>query len=257
VEISEIALLLGGIVALLAALALGGAGFYQLARLTGLESARMCTVKDVLELATSTPQAVQQVSVQGIVECEHPILAPIAEQDCAVYRHRVVREREEHYTVHDDQGGGFLGSSQGSTRTETREVSERLPDEGRGRPFWLRDATGRVLVDPEGAELDLQETGERFEYASGTTLSQNRTLGLRYTEYMLPVGQESYVLGAVLEREGQPVLAAHPHDRSKRFLISYRNQQELTNSATIWAALSLVLAVLLLFGGSVLLILVL
>jgi hypothetical protein len=39
-----------------------------------------------------------------------------------------------------------------------------------------------------------------------------------------------YVLGYLGERQGQPVIQRHPSGPAKKFLISYRDEQELTSA---------------------------
>ena len=97
----------------------------------------------------------------------------------------------------------------------------------------MRDASGRVLVDPTNAELDLQAIDERYEVVTSSLGDSERRT--RREEKALPLGQPVYVLGYMAERQGQPVIQRHPSDSSKKFLISYRSEQELT-SANKWRA---------------------
>lgn len=101
--------------------------------------------------------------------------------------------------------------------------------------FWVRDASGRVLIDPINAELDLRPIDERYEVmTSSFGDSERRT---RREEKGLPLGQQVYVLGYMGERQGQPVIQRHLSDPSKKFLISYRDEQALTHTHRTRSAL--------------------
>jgi hypothetical protein len=209
-------------------------------KLGALEEATACTAQ---ELGTRHRKGglLLQCSITGIVECETPITAPISQKECAVYRHKIIREREEEYQVYDEKTG--------MNRTEKRDVEDRLPDEERRVVFWVRDKTGRVLVEPRGAALELDEEARHFDLGSGMPLGGHRTKGIRYTEYILPVGEQSYVMGWATDREGRLMIGPHPTDGRQRFLISNRSHEELTKSAGYLALASLIGAVVLGFGG--------
>jgi hypothetical protein len=232
-----------GIVALLLAVIFLVIGIVQFARLQELESGKTSSVQELRTLAAQAPAASPPpCRIQGTVKSDHPFQAPFSELSCAAYVHTVVREREEEYEVNDGQG---------RSRTEKREISERLPDEGQRAPFWVSDTTGSILVDPAGAEMDLERTLERNEPGSYWQISRSRTRGYRRTEYVLRQGGTSFVSGYLVERRGQQMVAAHP-DQGQRFMISYRSEQALTNAAMTWALVSLVLTVVLGLAGLIL-----
>jgi hypothetical protein len=233
-------MIIGGIAALIVAVVLLIVGIVQMSKLGALEEAKPCTAQE-LDRQHRKGGLLRQCSITGIVECETPITAPISQKACALYLHKIIREREEEYQVRDQNTG--------MTRTETRDVEDRLPDEERRVVFWVRDKTGRVLVDPRGAALELDEEARHFDLGSGMRLGSQRTKGLRYTEYILPVGEPGYIMGWATDREGRLMIGLHPTDRRQRFLISNRSHAELTKSAGYLALASLIGAVVLGFGG--------
>jgi hypothetical protein len=109
-------------------------------------------------------------------------------------------------------------------------------DDRRAPTFWVRDASGRVLIDPINAELDLQPIDSRYEVVTSSFGDSERRT--RREEKGLPLGQQVYVLGYLGERQGQPVIQRHPSNSSKKFLISYRTEQQLT-SANRWKSAAL------------------
>jgi hypothetical protein len=233
-------MIIGGIIALIVALVLLVIGIVQMGKLGALEEAKPCTAQ---ELGTQHRKGglLRHCSITGVVECETPITAPISQKACALYRHKIIREREEEYQVRDNNTG--------ITRTEKRDVEDKLPDEERRVVFWVRDKTGRVLVDPRGAALELDEEARHFDLGSGMRMAGQRTKGLRYTEYILPVGEPGYIMGWATDREGRLMIGTHPKDGRKRFLISNRSHEELTRSAGYLALASLTGAVVFGFGG--------
>ncbi|MDX1488402.1 MAG: GIDE domain-containing protein [Acidiferrobacterales bacterium] len=97
---------------------------------------RARTIEDI-------PTARARSAYQGYVELEGtgrlmegaPIIAPLSGLPCVWYRYRVERLERDHY-------GG---------RTRQRWVTV---ERGQSQDiFWLEDDTGRVVVDPEGAEI--------------------------------------------------------------------------------------------------------
>jgi hypothetical protein len=113
--------------------------------------------------------------------------------------------------------------------------------------FWVRDATGRVLVDPLTAELDLQALDERYEVLTASSGGSERRAW--HIEKGLLVGHQVYVLGYISEQSGQPALRRHPRDRDKKFIISYRSEQELSRATNRRANLFYTLAALSGVGG--------
>lgn len=242
------AFILGGVVALVLALIGAVFGFQQMGRLKTLEEAKPATAQQLIN-GHNKGGFLMQCSIRGTVECDDPLIAPVSEKPCALYRHVIVRQREEEYTVRDDDDSGW-GSD---TRTETRTVEDRMPDEIKSTLFWVNDGTGRVLVDPRQAQLELEKETERFEYSSGMKIAGNRTLGLRYSEYLVAVGREVFVVGCATDREGRLMIAPHPSDRRQKFLLSSHSSEHLLKNATLLATTALVGAVVLGFAGVILL----
>ena len=60
---------------------------------------------------------------------------------------------------------------------------------------------------------------------------RTRTLGHRYREQSLAVGSPVYILGCVVDGQGQPMIARSPKDRTQKFLISRRGERELAGAA--------------------------
>jgi hypothetical protein len=71
----------------------------------------------------------------------------------------------------------------------------------------------------------------RFDPAQQTASARTRTLGHRHQEQLLAVGTPVYILGCVVDGQGQPMIARSPKDRKQKFIISRRSERELASAA--------------------------
>jgi hypothetical protein len=167
----------------------------------------------------------QACEVTGVVECDASLSGPLSGQACVAYSHMLSWEEWGKPGLFDRRSG----TSELVYRTGGTEFDDR-----RAPTFWVRDASGRVLVDPANAELDLQAIDSNYEvFTSSLGDSERRT---RREEKALPLGQPVYVLGYLGERQGQPIIQRHAGNPAKTFLISYRSEQELTRANRVRAA---------------------
>jgi hypothetical protein len=217
-----------GIILLLVAAGCFFAARSQSGRLRSMNAVDTFTaqmLRDLYERVVPTLGAealAQPCEVAGVIEADTPLTGPLSGGACVAYNHTVTREFEEDVTTTDEKG---------KTTTETRTRSETISTDERRAQFYVRDATGRVLIDPAEAELDLADSGERFDPEKNQSLARTRTLGHRHKEQSLAVGTQVYILGCVVGADGQPMIARGPKDRKQKFLISRRGERELANAA--------------------------
>jgi hypothetical protein len=164
----------------------------------------------------------QPCEVAGLIEADAPLAGPLSNTACVAYTHTVTREYEEDVTTTDQQG---------KITTETEQHSETVENDDRRVKFYVRDAAGRVLIDPTDAELDLVDSGTRFDPATRTPAARTRTLGHRHQEQSLAVGTQVYILGCVVDGQGQPMISCGPESAKQRFIVSRRGERELANAA--------------------------
>lgn len=180
------------------------------------------------EYALHTP-----VEVKGTVVCDEPLLAELSETACVYYAMKVEWEFEEIFYEDDER----------TKVSHSREGSEVLTQEKRDVPFWVEDHSGRILVDPEGAEIIAEKTLSRVETDEGapdsvitmgafamdapwlTSLEERQPREYHFEEEAIPVGAEVYVLGEAALREGELVLQRP--GRGGKFLISVKREEEL------------------------------
>jgi hypothetical protein len=144
-------------------------------------------------------------------------------------------------------------------------------------PFSVEDESGAVGVRLEGAEVDAERVVERFEshaepegpvvsFAGETRQLEGGTgtIGYEYTESILPPNRPVYVLGVVQE-DGQIGADSRPVDEpprslllgqggevgylpsradaERRFIVSHRSEEALTQALSKSASLLRVVAI--------------
>jgi len=180
----------------------------------------------------------QRAAVQGTLECDQPLRAELSDTPCAAFRQRVERRYEEDYEERDGDGNYVR---------RTREGSDTVSDNERRAPFALRDDGGRIAVAPDGADLEMETTMDRFEPGapSGGALQLGafrldlanlggmggrRTLGYHLHEEVVPLGRAVYVLGTATDAGGALVIGKSS-ERHQPFLVSLRTRDQLMQSA--------------------------
>lgn len=168
----------------------------------------------------------QLVEIVGTIECDAPLRAPYSESLCVAYDYTVTEDKQRlGYS-----GGGFGADHQHSlvNRRGQRNIGHSFDQHDHRVPrFYVRDASGRIAVDTAGAEIDLLETVARFESYTGGVANVERQIWRQ--EHALPLGNRVYVLAALADDGGEPVLMRHPVERGRRFIISHRDERALLN----------------------------
>ena len=142
--LATVIFLLFGVALLVAA----GVVLYFRRRTMGKSAAMGATqTSGAANAASLSPGSV--VEVKGTLRCEAPLQSAFANERCAYYSSRVIREY-----VREDHDDDDVGSDR---RSETVSHDERFA------PFSVEDATGSVAVNAEGAEVDAREVVDRFE----------------------------------------------------------------------------------------------
>src|ERR687889_1687621 len=199
------------------------------------------------------------VEVKGTLRCDEPLTSEMAERQCAYYASTVTREY-----LRDDYGDD--DNDAGSDR-RTEIIAQNV----QFAPFMVEDGSGFVGVHAEGAEVDARQVVNRFDRnvgnegtfsLGGMTVNLGggeRTIGYRYTETILPVDEQVYVLGSV--QEGGTIGASPSDSKDHRFVVSHRSEEAHTQSlgkTALWlgvgGAASLVLGVVLLVEGVLILV---
>ncbi len=184
------------------------------------------------------------VEVTGRIECDAPLTADISKEKCVAFSSEVDWEYEE--TVYEENP---------QTRQQvakTRRSTETISRNSRSTPFRVKDQTGGIQVDPEGAEIEMQQVVDRLEPDTRAQFQQGsltlggrswsllpsfqqipqgrRTLGFRYRERIHPLNRPVFVLGMATDAQGE-VMIARPVQSGASFLVSSKCEEELTAGA--------------------------
>lgn len=173
----------------------------------------------------------QEVKIRGKIVCDSPLTAELSHTPCVSYRFSVTREFEEVLWERDSQGNDVQRVRRGSETVASNEVSI---------PFWLDDGTSRILVNPDHAQVERTKTLDQFQPVSvriarigslDLDLSNHPggTLGYRYEEHALAVGQEVTVVAEAGDEGGQLALR-RPESKGEPFLVTTKGFQELSRS---------------------------
>ena len=221
--------------------------------------------------------AIGLVELFGKVNIDKPIKTPFSKVDTVFYKY-VVKE----YTRHEST------SKNGHTTTYSWDI---IYSDSSLTPFYLEDETGKVLVNPEGADAKislkkvfLEKRGMKFGdmlsmikkafkgelKTKDLNVSNLEEISLerehkifkieraregdrKYYEYYILPGEQLYVLGTAKNPENQlnKVIIAKG-ENEKTFILSEKSEKELLKSM-FWSIIGIfVLSILLIVGGVVL-----
>ena len=209
----------------------------QQQKLFSIKRARSVTTAELTDMAGAIADEIgggnwrDYVKLWGQVITEEPLQSEHKHAACVYYVSTVTREYEEK-------------NEEGELERKTEQISRNR----QFTKFWLKDDTGSILINPDGAEIDTVEVMDELrEERSGATL------GYRYKESVLPVGQDVLVLGAVSDATGKVVIG-QPTQADHNYLISLKDEERLA-IATSRSAKNMSIAMFVLLGlGLVLLI---
>jgi hypothetical protein len=197
------------------------------------------------------------VEVYGeAVPAEH-LKTPLSGKDCVYYKLEIEAETDAL-----DSSGVMVKALRGGKNTKGSVE--------RGR-FYLRDATGKVLVDPRGAELEeschkMRHRGAKFprrkitfpdgrkDERRGVSLAGEEEVNSRsvYTEYYIAPGDKLYVLGTAARKPGTGCSPRHTENilirRGKNDPVFYisKESEKKALSRLDWRTISGI------FGGAIL-----
>ena len=212
----------------------------QEARLAAIARTETSTARGLAELAKGVrdelggePSFRQTSEVTGLVRSDSPLTSEAAGQPCVYYATSVTREYEETYWEWE----GAEPNRQQVQRTRTG--SQTVASNSQRVDFWVEDATGRVRVHPDRADVETIKVVDRFDPAPPPDLGllfgqlaggAGRTLGYHTTESLLPLDRQVYVLGEAVDSADGLVIRA-PSEGGKPFIVSLRSEEELVGSA--------------------------
>lgn len=210
------------------------------------------------DIPTSRTQGVfiGLVELKGRAESENPFTGFLSAKKCVYYHYKV----EEHWsrlvteTYTDAKGHVGVRTRQESGWTQVASGKEM-------QPFYLKDETGIILIQPEGADIQPQtlfdQTCGRSDplyYAKGPQGSiANSDHRRRFTEEAIPLHAELYIMGQSRER-GDIVAPEIAKDKSApMYVISTRTEKQISRSYSGWFWFWIILGLLVSSGSGLLL----
>jgi hypothetical protein len=178
-----------------------------------------------VRLVEDMPTARAGSAHQGYVELQGrarlmdgpPIIAPLSREPCVWYRY-VIEERLE----------GASGQNHKGWKVTERGASDDC--------FWLEDDSGRVVVNPEGAQVtaELREIWygqDRRRRFTGPAAKMRGAISIhamgatrRYTEERIPVGSQLYALG-LLKNIGNHMHQPTDSEHEREILAEWKRDQ--------------------------------
>lgn len=196
------------------------------------------------------------VEVHGNIHCEKPIKTPFSDSDCVYYRYEIQEYRR--HVSRDSKG-----------RTKTTHRWETIATGRRSIPFFARDETGEVYVNPSEAEFNvdmkkafLQKAGvfggitaiisalkdwdkndeELFDSSELNLIPIKARKGFsfgfgsrvgdrRYFEYFLEPNENLFVMGTAANDSSAPEsVLIRKGQNQPTFIISNKSEKELLKS---------------------------
>lgn len=191
----------------------------QIQKTFSIQSARSTTAAELTTMAQSIAAEIgggnwrDYVKLWGDIVADTPLHSEHQHEPCVYYSAKVMRE----YTAIET-----TRSKDGSLKTERQRKSEIITNNQRSVPFLLRDRTGTVAINPEGADIETVTVLNEFR-----PQRSGETLGYRYQEAILPVGRSALVVGTVSDGTGTVVIGK-PLESSHQYVISLKDEESLT-----------------------------
>ena len=191
------------------------------------------------------------VEMKGAAESEAPLCSRLAEADCVHYEWQVEEQwrREKYETVTDSDG-----KSRRELKTESGWTT--VAQGGETQAFYVKDATGAILVHPQGAEIDPQTVFNRscgpdddVYYGKGPANDiPDSTHRRKFLERAIRLHAPVYVVGKARERRDIVAAEIAKDEQAALFLISARTEKDVKASFMFaswgWSAAGLAIMII-------------
>ena len=146
--------------------------------------------------------------VKGSVKSDDPLQTYLTEAPSVWYEWKISEHWKKTESYRDKDG---------NRKTRTKSGWRTVDSGGSYQSFFLKDETGELLIEPEGAKVDAPSTmshtcspSDPLYYGKGPDGAiANSTYRRRFSEHSLTPGDDLYVLGPAKLREdvAQPMIA--------------------------------------------------
>ena len=172
--------------------------------------------------------------VKGSVKSDDPLQTYLTEAPSVWYEWKISEHWKKTESYRDKDG---------NRKTRTKSGWRTVDSGGSYQSFFLKDETGELLIEPEGAKVDAPSTmshtcspSDPLYYGKGPDGAiANSTYRRRFSEHSLNPGDDLYVLGPAKLREdvAQPMIAKSKEARY--YFISTKSEAQIIRSKSIWA----------------------
>lgn len=181
--------------------------------------------------------------VKGSVKSDAPLQTYLTEKPSVWYEWSISEhwKKTERYRDKD-----------GNRKTRTKSGWRKVDSGGNFQSFFLKDDTGELLIEPEGAKVDAPSTmsfscspTDPFYYEKGPDRAiANSTHRRRFSECSLTPNDELYILGpAKLRQEvAKPMIAQSKE--AKYYFISTKSESQIIRSKNVWAFIIIIFSFL-------------
>jgi hypothetical protein len=181
--------------------------------------------------------------VKGSVKSDAPLQTYLTEKPSVWYEWSISEhwKKTERYRDKD-----------GNRKTRTKSGWRKVDSGGNFQSFFLKDDTGELLIEPEGAKVDAPSTmsfscspTDPFYYEKGPDRAiANSTHRRRFSERSLTPNDELYILGpAKLRQEvAKPMIAQSKE--AKYYFISTKSESQIIRSKNVWAFIIIIFSFL-------------
>ncbi|MBL7961661.1 E3 ubiquitin ligase family protein [bacterium] len=209
-------------------------------KLLEIKSTQTSLAKDLTELWQSVKNELgstggfkQLTEVKGMVKCAKPLLGELSKQACVYYHMEVLERYEETYYEKD---------AQGNNQRRTRTAKSSVANNSQSVSFEIEDATGRITVNPNGADIDPVQVISKYEpsiqgrnsisfgsfsFNVGRSDGDRKILGYEFSEKIIPVDRRIYAIGEASDTSGE-LMIQKPSEKGKPFIITLKSEEELT-----------------------------
>lgn len=218
----------------------------------GVRASRTRRYLDDTPTSPASGVFIGDVELKGTAESDGPITSYLAEIACVHHAWRIEEGWQRLVTeTYTDSNG------RSRTRTRWESGSTEVASGGSQIPFYLKDASGVILIRPEGAEIEAEqvvcfECGPEHPsyYGKGPAGAISASTHRRtFIEHAIRLHARVFIAGRARERSDM-VAAEVAHDADERlFLISVRDEKQVRSGYGCAASGSLVMGLILIVVG--------
>jgi hypothetical protein len=206
------------------------------------------------DLPTSRTQGVfiGLAELKGTAESEKPFSGYLSGAKCVSYAWRVEEQWRRTVTETYRDSKGHM-----QTRTRTESGWKQMAAGEEQSPFYLKDDSGLIRVNPQGAKLHDNSTFNQtvtpaspLYYDKGPAGAiAHTTMHRRFTEHALPLHSRIYLLGQARQREDVVAAEIAQDKNAAMFLISTQTEKQISRGYAVWFGVWTMLGLLCATGG--------